>query len=551
MGSSLSPQAVCLISDWPQDACRSCGMLHSSGRFENPCRYTMKQFWNFRPVRLRCDLRDVYPCSPAFRVFFAPLPCTSILFSGVVMIGSSITCDRSAVAHRLEALLAITVFLCPALVVPGLPAAFGQPAEKADSRVPTFAEALKVLDLTQFPLVNPVGNPNSVVPAGQSYLAMGSVVDVAKQLIQQFQKEQWKELPGVMITEAYASGNLTKQGYIVSLGVFPGSEAGTATVNIRNHGNLVLKNLPLPAGVQPLYAVDISGAWTTDSSVADTEAKCRKVLAADGWTAYGDVVGGFFVRKNAMLLSVSVSESPAQQGKTVIQMNPSLMSIDLPVPENAERIQYADGARSITWETPSDLPAVVEFLKTSLAPQEWKATTENAIAIDFRDHLIFRNPEGDLLEAEMDEVDGKTTVFVHFSTAAEVARLDASAKEQAAKMKQKQEQENRNITVIVALPKGAKIDSQDDQEIELITATGGAKKVADQLVRYFTEREWTSEVLASEKQLGEITLKKDDLTLQISWVDPGFIDGSVTLSASGRIVLEQEKQPKSKSPKSR
>jgi hypothetical protein len=227
------------------------------------------------------------------------------------------------------------------------------------------------------------------------------------------------------------------------------------------------------------------------------------------------------------------------------------MSIDLPVPENAERIQYADGARSITWETPSELSAVVEFLKTSLAPQQWKATTENAVAIDFRDHLIFRNPQGDLLEAEMDEVDGKTTVFVHFSTSAEVARLDALAKEEVAKMKEKQEQDNRKITVTVALPKGAKIDSQDDQEIELITATGGAKKVADQMVRYFTERDWTSEVLASEKQLGEITLKKEDLTLQVSWVDPGFIDGSVTLSASGRIVLEQEKPSKKKSPKSR
>jgi hypothetical protein len=473
------------------------------------------------------------------------------------MIDSSITRLRAAAAHslstlqNLSSLLKMAVFLSAMLAALELPVAFGQPAEKADSPVPTFAEALKVLDLTQFPLVNPVGTPNSVVPAGQSYAAMGSVVDVTKQLMQQFQKEQWKELPGAMITEDYASANLTKERYIVSVGVFPGSEPGTSTVNIHNHGNLVLKNLPLPAGAQPLYAVDISGAWTTDASVSDTDAECRKVLAADGWTAYGDVIGGFFVRKNAMLLSVSISESPAQQGKTVIQLNPSLMSIDLPVPENAERIQYADGARSITWETPSELSAVVEFLKTSLAPQQWKATTENAVAIDFRDHLIFRNPQGDLLEAEMDEVDGKTTVFVHFSTSAEVARLDALAKEEVAKMKEKQEQDNRKITVTVALPKGAKIDSQDDQEIELITATGGAKKVADQMVRYFTERDWTSEVLASEKQLGEITLKKEDLTLQVSWVDPGFIDGSVTLSASGRIVLEQEKPSKKKSPKSR
>ena len=118
-------------------------------------------------------------------------------------------------------------------------------------------------------------------------------------------------------------------------------------------------------------------------------------------------------------------------------------------------------------------------------------------------------------------------------------------------MEEKQEQDNRKITVTVALPKGTKIDSQDDQEIELITAIGGAKKVANQLVRYFTERDWTSEVLASEKQLGKITLKKDNLMLQVSWVDPGFSVGSVTLSASGRIVLEQEKPSKTKSPMSR
>jgi hypothetical protein len=118
------------------------------------------------------------------------------------------------------------------------------------------------------------------------------------------------------------------------------------------------------------------------------------------------------------------------------------MSAELPAPPEAEGLQYSDVPTQLFFDTPKSHAEVAEFFAEKLAEAQWKATTENLIAVDFKKFQIFRNPAMDMLTLELTEVDDKRRVLLRFQSAAEVAEIERRIDEQRERKKKEKEAAN-------------------------------------------------------------------------------------------------------------
>ncbi len=121
---------------------------------------------------------------------------------------------------------------------------FGIASAQDKSPAATVEEAAAVLDLTQFPRINPVedANVSSQVVAMQNYLAKGKVQEVSKALQAALAARGLKELEGAMITDAYSSANYQAKGFLFTLSVTPSGNDQVMVV-IQNLGNVDLSKL--------------------------------------------------------------------------------------------------------------------------------------------------------------------------------------------------------------------------------------------------------------------------------------------------------------------
>lgn len=421
--------------------------------------------------------------------------------------------------------------------------AFGQSTRpEKPATAATVQQAASVIDLSKFPLVDGAEEPNTRVIAGQGYTAQGNLVDVARSLQKKLSADGWKELDGAQFIDGYASAFYQKQGFLLSLSVMPGAKPGSVSVNLKNHGNVDLKKLPVPKGATELYSFPGTTAYLTDLKVSDANVELKKLLTSAGWKPFGETTASFFVRQNAVRLQVMVSEAPAQPGKTAIQFSSEQLSLDLPVPGDATLIDYKDSSTQMLVDSPSKQAKVVDFYVAELGKQNWEPTTENPIRIDFHDHLIFRNSEKEMLEIEFQEVDEKTRATITFTTAEEVERLDKRARELAAmKKKELEEEEERKRNppkITVQAPSGAQAREKEKKSIEFSIGSGKAQAAVAAWIKTYEDDGWKLTSNVNESVAGNFDLKKDKVELHVDFVDPGFIPGEITISVRGNYQLE-------------
>ncbi len=307
---------------------------------------------------------------------------------------------------------------------------FGQDARDKAPSPATARQAAAVLDLSTFPMVDPDGEPNARVIASQNYSAKGKLLDVARKVRAQLLAAGFRELDGASFAEPYANATYQRAGFLVSLSVSPGNKPDVVSVSLKNHGNLNLQAIPVPAGSKLLYSLPVAIAYVSDLSVEEAGKACRRLLEAQGWEPFGETTVSFFVKKNAVRLQVMVNPAPAQGGKTAIQLVPEQLSADLPAPADAESLQYADSTGGMLFDSRKSQAELIAYFKEVLKGATWEATTENPIRIDFRDHLIFRNPGKELIEIQFYPVDEKIRVDLRYQSAAQVeAAAEAEGKE--------------------------------------------------------------------------------------------------------------------------
>ena len=93
----------------------------------------------------------------------------------------------------------------------------------ADANKPpaTVEEAARVLDLSNFPLMDGAKSAESRHVANLSYVAPGDPKKALEFNRKAFLAQGWKELPNSTITDESASAMFSRDGFVVSLSVIP------------------------------------------------------------------------------------------------------------------------------------------------------------------------------------------------------------------------------------------------------------------------------------------------------------------------------------------
>jgi len=429
-------------------------------------------------------------------------------------------------------------------------------AEDADSadaiKTPATAEqAAQLLDLSTFPLMDGAKPPDSRHVANLSYVATGDVKKAFEFHRKTLLAQGWKELPNSSVTDQSASATFSRNGFVVSLGIFPNDQAGGLSVMLQNHGNVKLGKLPVPPGTKPVYVGESTAMYSTDAAVPATADACRNLLLAQGWVLYGDAGDSAVFKQNAILVTVTVSSAPAQGGKTMIQYSSELISADIPAPPNVENLHYVDQPPELNFETTANQDAIVDFYRKTLATKGWQSTLDHTVAVDETPTMIFRNPAKDMLTLSMAApYGGKLPVSVRFQSAAEIAELDRKIKEQAPKLRAAAEKkaaeeaallaENNKVPkVAVTLPADAKDVKQTKDEIKFTVGKGKAKAAVESLRTQFREAGWKENFASLVGRSGAASFSKEDgQSVTITYTDTGIMPSEISLSAM-RAELER------------
>ena len=282
----------------------------------------------------------------------------------------------------------------------------------------TVEAAARVLDLRAFPLIEGATVGSMRTMGMLMYEAKGDAKSAFDFQRQQFKQRGWKEQPGGYQDAMNASGQFTKDGYIVMVSTSNATgepdKQGVVRVSLINYGNVETGKLPVPPGVKPFYALGGQASYLTTAKVPETAKACRELLLAAGWEPYGAAGDEatspmMYFKRNAIRLMAWISTAPAQDNKTVIRYSTELMSADLPVPADAPDPRYNDSDGTLRYDWPGeDAQPVVAFYQKALAARDWKATTERPVVDDKEktQFLIFRNPQGDMISLDMERYTG-------------------------------------------------------------------------------------------------------------------------------------------------
>lgn len=422
-------------------------------------------------------------------------------------------------------------------------------SETGELKAPaTVEQAAHVLDLTTFPLMQGAApDPNRAL-ASLTYTVAHTNVKSAFEFQRKYLTAQgWKESSReTSVTDQAASGMFHRNGFVLSVSVYPSGSGGSMTVSLNNHGNVKYSRLPRPGGTTPLYVGDAAALYVTTAPVASTAEECRKLLLAQGWQPYGSAGDSTSFKQNAVKLMATVSVAPAQGGKTVISYSSELMSADLPAPEKAEDVRYADMTKELSFETPLTKDAVVEFYKKALGRGQWQSTLDKTVDIDEKPTMIFRNPNKDMLTLSFStERNGLVPVSLRHQSAADLAELErqyqAKLPELKAEMKRRDAQETAAFAeahkplpkVAVALPNDANELEQTSDSIKFKVGQGKAKAMAEAWRTQFRESGWKEGMASLQTMAGVIALSKDKMSLTIQYTDTGFTPAEVNISAMG------------------
>jgi hypothetical protein len=295
----------------------------------------------------------------------------------------------------------------------------------------TLAEAIRVLDLTVFPLVEPVDEPAVRLAARQQYRTKLPLLETAEKIRKQLKDHGCSEAEGATLTDAYGSAMYLKDGFIWSLTLMPDSEPHRTSVTIINHGNLKLDSFPAPPQGKILYAMPTSLAYNCETDAVDVQTFYRKSLMDQGWQPFGETIVSFFVKKNAVVVQVMISSAaPNSAHKSTVQITAELVSVEFPTFDYDQEFQYSDSTCSLNFMSPLPVADFVVELREKLAARKWEATTEDPLVDGFQQELIFRNDAKDYLEVEMRAIDGKTRVAFKYQSAQQFAEAEQRVLEQ-------------------------------------------------------------------------------------------------------------------------
>jgi len=293
--------------------------------------------------------------------------------------------------------------------------------------------------------------------------------------------------------------------------------------------------------------------YETDAAVPVTADAIRNLFVAQGWVPYGKEGNSDYFKRNAILVTSTVSSADGRGGKTMIQYSNQLISSDIPAPPNVEDLRYVDEPPELTFAT-TNQDAIVDFYQKALAAAGWKSTMDKMVDVDGKPTMIFRNPAREMitLSVPYDYGSGKLGVSVGFQSAPEIAERDRKIKELAPKLRAAAEakaakeaaelaERNKVPKIAIALPADAKQVKQTKDEIKFTIGKGKAKAAVESFRTQFRDAGWKEDVASLERMAGTVLLSKEGgPSVTITYSDTGFMPSEVSVSAM-RAELEAAK----------
>jgi hypothetical protein len=256
-------------------------------------------------------------------------------------------------------------------------------------------------------------------------------------------------------------------------------------------------------------------------------------LIKDGWKPYGVAGDSMMFRKKTTRLTAFISAAPAQGGKTMAQFSTELLSTEIPLFPGATGAQFSDNPAQLFFDSGKSMDDVVEFYKRTLAESGWKPTTDSLIKVSIYDVMIFRNPSGDMMRLQLHNFDDQARALIRYSTADQVAELEALADEQAKqRMEQAPDADDANV-LQVDIPADAKDVEIERDSIEFQLAAGRARKIVEGWQREYVEAGWKEQTSVLQNVAGTILLTNGSKTVTIVYTDVGFMPAEVTIDATG------------------
>ncbi|MEZ6072973.1 MAG: hypothetical protein R3C10_22585 [Pirellulales bacterium] len=311
------------------------------------------------------------------------------------------------------------------------------------------AEAAERLDLRTFPLIEGAKISGDRRQIGQLiYEAPGPVQAAFDFQRAALEERGWQLLPDARLDGDDPMANFTSHGFVVNVSVSGFSQLPNhVIISIHNHGNVLPGTLPVPAGVEVLYAMPGNVSYVTTDDTEQTADAVWDLLLRDGWQPYGGGQDFRWFKKNAILLTANVMAHPAQPGKTFITYATEQLSADIPVPPDVADPRYTDSMKRLHFDHEGEVPDVIAaFYNGELANQGWQPTSEPVG--DDPISVVYRNDAGDMMTLDMKLFNNLTRVDVEHFTAAEVAAMEAKLAEAATLAQQESPEQSENDSTV-------------------------------------------------------------------------------------------------------
>jgi hypothetical protein len=399
------------------------------------------------------------------------------------------------------------------------------------------ADAAKQLDLATFPLLDGADAASVRQTTALAYDVKAGLKAAYGQIRKQLTERGWKEEPQASVTDDYASGVFSRNGYVTSLTIMPASDSGLAAIRLQQHGNVDLARLPAGPDAKVVYGGPTSLILGTPATAEKAAAWIDGALTKAGWEPYGSGGPTRMYRQRGVILTTLISDAVPPATGAVIQYSTRMVAQEIPAPPDAEQIQFADDLNQLAFDARADAAAIADFYRERLAAAEWKPTTERWVEDGFSRSLIFRHAAGDLLLLEHREVDGRSRVVVRHQSAAEVkAEGERFRAAQALAMKEKASAPRlRRVAILV--PNGAQGDADGGGSVRWTVPQGSAVTHAKAIRQALQDDGWKETSGALEPLAGMVVLDKDDASITIDYTDTGFLPAELNVRAS-RCELE-------------
>jgi len=294
-----------------------------------------------------------------------------------------------------------------------------------------------------------------------------------------------------------------------------------------------LAALPLPPGTKKVYVDSLTAIHATDGPVAATAEALEKLLLGQGWQTYGSAGQTRYYKRGTARLLVTVQAEGAPGKRTMISFGSENMAADLPAPPKVEELQYRD--KRLGFLTAQTSIELADFYRQALAPQGWSTTMEKPAKDDFKDVIIFRSTEKAMIRIEMTPTEGKVRADVMYSTPEEVAAEEKRVAAGMAKLREKLAREAAAPLpkVSLSLPANTGGKALTKSNLKFNLPAGKAKAAVEALRKQLVGAGWKEQSAMLEGPAGTVNLAQENRSLNIVYMDPGFMPAEVTVTPSG------------------